>query len=102
MGVLKKNDTKKIFAEAGCWYKKGIYDEINLIVYDMLIDISKRSKNILTTWKKRKITSAALELAYDQHKQSNLTEITNELIEDLKGTLEKKRKEVETFHGRTP
>ena len=100
MEVLKKKDAKQIFANAGCWYGKDSYNEINTIVYDMLLDISKRSKDILTTWKRKKLTPAALELAYDQHKQSQLIEVTDELIKELQGTLEKKRKEVEAFHGR--
>lgn len=96
MKILTKKITKDIFKQEGCWTTQTTLNQLDNIIEEIITDIATKSKIILESWKRKVLTKEALEIAYDRHKQSQVANITQNLITKLQTTLEKEGEEIAT------
>ena len=100
MTILRKGNLRKTFAQEGCAFPQHIYPIVDALIQDLLTDTAIRSKKILDVWKRKRLTKEAFELAYDQHKQTHVAEITKTIIGSLKYQLDRRGEEIANQYGK--
>ena len=97
--MLQQKKTKEIIKENGIRFSPETFRYIDTITENNIKDIIKRASKIIQAWKRKTISKEAIDLAYDQHRQSYIATTTERLINKLKMELDKEGDEIARQYG---